>query len=489
MDKTPVEGPVPVLQKDDSFFSKVGIDVTWDRQDVQKFHPHGGNPDGETVKFIVPKQPAGHFMFLGDMWLNMSVTLRDKDGKVLDGATDDVAPADNIGQTMFESVKMFLNETQVSSGNNSMYHYMCKVSNMLNHSSDKKRSQLRLQGYAEDNEADVNPVYHYEQPGYHIRKQFFGHYKDAVTFVYNAKGPSYFVVPLVSEFTPCRRPMTSGVECRLELVRSSPFFYLQGPEHAGQIPVEAGGAGTGGRTFADVGARVVIESLELCVPIKEMNASLTLEIEQHLSKKPITYQTMRMEVHKYPLSKGRQNFELNDLKTYVTSPERLFLFIVNDSRFSGKDGKNPYFFTPSVEYTGDDATKKNTGATLQTIRLCINNESQEAVDTSSYISTLFRKFKELNDALGYTRNSPDSVSFTPREYEVGKFVMGYDLTAGKNAALLGPDIRGRPREGAITLQMSFDKPLPEEAWLVVMADYHSGVTIDKNRSVLYKYLN
>ena len=119
MDKTPVEGPVPVLQKDDSFFSKVGIDVTWDRQDVQKFHPHGGNPDGETVKFIVPKQPAGHFMFLGDMWLNMSVTLRDKDGKVLDGATDDVAPADNIGQTMFESVKMFLNETQVSSGNNS----------------------------------------------------------------------------------------------------------------------------------------------------------------------------------------------------------------------------------------------------------------------------------------------------------------------------------------------------------------------------------
>ena len=85
------------------------------------------------------------------------------------------------------------------------------------------------------------------------------------------------------------------------------------------------------------------------------------------------------------------------------------------------------------------------------------------------------------------RNSPYSVNFTLRDYGKTKCIFGYDLTAGKNAASLGADMRGRAREGNLKAEIHFNKKLPCAGWLLCLSEWHSGVTISKNRNVVYQY--
>ena len=234
--------------------------------------------------------------------------------------------------------------------------------------------------------------------------------------------------------------------------------------------------------------RIDIVEAELQIPVRTMQASLDLKLEQLLAKSPMVYRTVRMDMMKVDIPLGATGYTNTSLKSATLCPDRMFFAFVPEYQMSGKTGCNSYRFSAVISKE-NAAMDDEDNASLIDMKLYINSELLESYDTNTRADTLKRKYLELNNSLGNTRLSDSSVSFGIPDYANLKFVVGYDLTVSKNAALLGPDVRGVNKDGAMKLDLKFDKPIPAKVWLLVFSEYHSKVEIDKNRNVSYFYIN
>ena len=197
---------------------------------------------------------------------------------------------------------------------------------------------------------------------------------------------------------------------------------------------------------------------------------------------------MRMDMMKVDIPLGATGYTNSSLKCSTLCPDRMFFAFVPEYQMSSDKGYNSYVFS-SVMKKADATADDENNASLTDMKLYVNSELLESYDTNTAADTLKRKYLELNNALGNTRLSDTSVSFGIPDYANLKFIVGYDLTASKNAALLGTDVRGVNKDGAMKLDIKFDKPIPVKVWLLVFSEYHSKVEIDKNRNVSYFYIN
>ena len=381
-----------------------------------------------------------------------------------------------------------------------MYH-------LLAYDKNKQNTSLRSQGFTVDDEAVWNTNYDYSKSGYAIRKEFFGHVTGS-NGDFHYYGPNdgniVFTAPVMTDFSSCNKPMIPNVGGRLELTRASKEFYLmeiksntpiptpneERVDDGGQVPLEEGEDGppaVATREFSAIGAKIKIKGLNLYVLVKEMNPSLNLKIEDHLAKSALIYHTTRMELRKHLLPANQQTFSIRDVKTSETSPEKIFFVIVKDENMNGKNGENPFIFANGV-FSSDWPDQNRPGAMLENMRFMINNQSLESYETFDAGPTLHRKYRELAEVLGFDRKSAESLPFTPREYEVDHFIVGYDLTKAKNSSLLNRQVKGQPIEGSFLLELKFSAPLPKQAWLLSLSEFRSAVVVDKNRNVRYRYL-
>ena len=289
-------------------------------------------------------------------------------------------------------------------------------------------------------------------------------------------------VPLMTEFNATRLPILPNVSIRIRLKRSDRKFYMM--IQPWMVATERDKAIT---DFDDKKYRIKILSAVINIPVKTMNVSLDLKVEQMLSKKPIEYHTKRMEITKKLMSKGSIIFNTTQLKQETSCPDRIFFMIVPDYCLTGKSGQDPFYFSSIIRPDNGTQFDDNRTSPVET-KLTVNNVSLETQDTNTKEETLWRKYLELDQTMGNRTSTDKSISFDVEDYRHIKFVMGYDLTTAKNAALLGPDIRGETMEGALCFEIRFNKGLPDDCWLFCMSEYRCLVKIDKNRSVMCQYL-
>ena len=473
------EGPVPMMLPEDQFFQKTGMDVTWVKNWTMTIQPVSA-PDNKNLVFMIPALSFANYYFLQDMKIRLNVLLRDKDDEPLK-TTDFICPVNNIGSSIFEDCKMYLQETQCSSGNNSLYPFFSYLFHMLNFSSDKKKGYLSLQGFTPDNEGDWGDLnYKTQNTGFSERRHWFGNTDSEGAFTYSDSDawPVTFIAPILTDFSRVQQPMIAQVGGRIELTRSNASFYLMEKKPKS------------GSTFSARGAHLKIVGAELMIPVKQMTPSLNMKIETHLSSKPIKYDTIRCDLRKYLISRGQTVFNCDDLKTSQVSPDRMFFMLIPDYKINGLNGFNPFEFSNRIRSEADTTSGTPTNDSyLQSMRLTINNESLESFESATVYDTAFRKYMETNDVLGFTRTSDSSISFRPNDFFSAKFVMAYDLTASKCSSAYGANMRGSSKDGALKLEMRFSKELPCSVWLLCLSEYHSSITIDKNRNVVYNYFS
>ena len=478
----PVDTNIPVLQQEENFNNKVGVDTTWTNNWVIPIGPES-DPDKDSIKFNAPKLSNGNYYFLQEAKINITAQIVDKDGNApLD--TTAVGVVNSIGTSLFSEIKIFCNDTELNGACSSEFPYFAYVYHLLNYSKEKKEGNLKLQGYIEANAADYSEVRHNVPvaSSYLLRRDMFGHYGAGGFKFNNANDITALSIPLMSEFNATKLPIIPNVNIRVRLKRSEPDFYMMLQpwlDSAKRTPAI--------EDFKAKKYRIKILSAVLNIPVKTMNVSLDLKIEQMLAKKPVEYHTKRMEVTKKHITKGSVIFNTTQLKEETTCPERMFFMIVPDYCLTGNEGQDPFYLSDLIRTDGGTKYEQARSSVVES-KLCVNNVSLETQDTGTAEETLWRKYQELDNVMGNKTNSNSSLSFSVEDYRNIKFIIGYDLTQAKNAALLGPEIRGVNLEGALSFELRFSKGLPCDCWLICMSEYRSLVKIDKNRSVMCQYL-
>ena len=480
----PSTAAIPVQQDRDSFFSKEAIDSTWTRSWDMVCPPVAASAH-DSLTFNLPKLGQGNYYFLQDARIHVALRLLDKDGAppAVDGS---IAPVEDFASAIFSDVKVFFNETQANSNTAGMYPYHSYLNALLSYSAEKKQGSAMVQGFVGQNRADYNakPKRPGEKSAFLRRRSMFGNYLDGAHFTYSdaTSPPTSASAPLLTEFSSTNMPLISNVGVRIELSRASPNFYLMLDPELAADAVPAWEAALEEKKY-----KLLIDKIQIVVPVKTMNPSLDLKVEQRLAQKPLEYRTVRMEMSKKPIAKGLNTFSTTQLKQESVCPDRIYFMVVPDYQLNGAKGKNPFHFCSTIR-AEDAAYFDDNRANLEEMRLSINNETLETYETSSTDETVLRKYLELDQAMGHGRTSNSSLTFNPEDYRELFFVMGYDLTAAKNAALLGPDIRGMNKEGAMRLDLRWSRVLPCDCWLVMLSEYHSMIKIDKNQSGMCQYL-
>lgn len=461
--------PIPAVSSEEGFFGRERLDTTWSDSWSLTLQP-SAVVDDTRMTFQCPKLSGNNFAYLNRMSLKMTFSLTDPDGKP---PTENlsIAPVNFFPNVMFSSVKLFLNETQVTGSVNGLYSYYSYISALISNSTDKKKGYLQAFGYYEDDERSWKQMVERDS-GWSSRRSLFGDYKEVTTnnhFVFSDKRATLFA-DLLTEFSASSVPMINQVGIRVELLLNKPEFYLQST---------AGDAAK----CSEKKYKLNIHSAELSIPIKTMTPSLSLALERKLHTSNLEYNTVRMDLRRILIPKGNSVFSTDNLKQTASSPDRIYLFLMPESRMTSNYGPS---CLRMCAYIGPE--EKSQRCYLQSIRLTMNNQSLESSDTATSSRDLYvRKLKEFYENLGC-----DDTDFAPRisltDYIAGKFIMIYDLTKAKRASVSAPNVRSDVKEGNLKLEMTFTKPLVENAFLCVMSEYHSKVIVDKNRNVTYRYL-
>lgn len=470
-------GEVPAaaaVASGETFFQKEIVDSTWINNWTYTCQPSAAINDTQ-ITFQFPKFVGDNFPFIQKMKLKLRMKLVDENGDPPE-RNQTVCPINLFGKTLFSSVKLFLNETQVTAGANGLFPYLAYVEALINNGTDKKRGAMQLGGYYEDDIECWNQMDDTQEgPGWGERRSLFGELKivgsgEAAVFQFDYRANEVTtIVEVNTEFSGCSTPMLNMVGGRLELMLNRPEFYLQCEADNVDDCVE--------KKY-----RLEIGMAELLIPVKTMSPTLCQGIEKTLSTKNQEYNTTRMDLRKIALAKGVSTFTTDNVKQCATSPDRMYLFLIPEAALSRAFGTSALRM---CNYVGETV---KTRAYLKSMRMTLNNESLESSEVAGDAVALdVRKLFEFYENMGMW-DSDTATRIGKDEYAQGKYVVVYDLTKAKRAALSRGVIKPEAKDGALKLDLIFNKELPENAFLFVISEFHSKVVVDKNRNVTYRYL-
>ena len=490
--------PVPMVMDSGVFFPKRGTDTTYEKVWTMSQNLAEVMTDTKLV-FNLPSLTSNNFYNLKEAYVTMKIRLEDttKDDKT--PASERICPINNYGVSLFKDVQISLNSVRIDSGATGLNAVQGYLSALFNNTLNRKDGWLSLQGYVEDNWRDYKKVFTHSG-AFKRQELLFG------TNTYSAEEPSFSFnkqgeyttlrCPIVSQFTSCEAPLLSGVDVRIEMHRSDLSYNLMMD------------AGSESKFKEEIGNfRLDIKDPELICPVLTYNPSFNARLEDTLAKSGMMYHTIRLEMTKVPITEGTTNFITTNIKNLSTTPDRIFFMIQPEWAMNSGYGNSPLIFKnriepvpPKVEPPPDSLNDDpaptpapqpvpKPAAHLKNMRLSLNNESLETSNTMGGAADLaFRKLRDLYTVLGFDDAEMSALSIDVSDFAAQKFICAYDCTRGKNSAKLSPNVRGITTPGQMKLELEFDNPTPAYGWLIIAAEYHSAIQINKSRQVVYKLL-
>jgi hypothetical protein len=138
-----------------SFFASLPTDSRFLKCTAQKVMP-SSSIDGKTIEFNLERYQAGNVYLIQDTNIEVSVVIQKKDNSLPD-KTVTVGPVNNILHSLFESVRLTINDVPITISPLN-HHYKCYFSNCLTYSSLVKAAQLSAQGWYGDFSGHFGPT-------------------------------------------------------------------------------------------------------------------------------------------------------------------------------------------------------------------------------------------------------------------------------------------------------------------------------------------
>ena len=255
--------------------------------------------------------------------MEVTCLITKSDGVTLPDTAKKVAPINNIAHSLFESVRLTINDIPISISPNN-YGYKAYINNALTYSSIIKDAQMSQQGWYTDlsshMEADNNNS-GFSQRNNAFRKNF------KTTEAYRPEGATFFA-RLLHDLVSAEAGLPPNTKVKIELQKASDEFLLM-------------------KQAADTeNYKLKITNICLYIPIAQLSAAVFNELNTYMTRKidpqPVGIHYRRTEVRPITFPKNKQEYFSDGLFTDSEMPCRICLCFVETKSKIGDMTKNPY---------------------------------------------------------------------------------------------------------------------------------------------------
>ena len=366
--------------------------------------------------------------------------LRQNGNPLADG--DDVGPVNLFLHSLFSEVDISLNDTQITSSNNT-YPYRAYLETLLSYGPDAKASQLSSSMYYKDTVGAMDEIAAVadDVPNKGLK---------ARTLLTKGNRMVDMVGTIHSDLFFQDKYLLNNINLRVRLVRSKDAFCLMGAKDA---------------TF-----KVKIHECKLIVRKIRLSPSIFLAHAKALEMGNAKYPIRRAICKTFTVPRG--NLDVNQENLFSGQlPTRIVIGCVDNNSFNGSFHKNPFNF-------------KHFNLTQLKIYLDGQQQSLKPIEpnfaTNKYIlvySTLFSGTGKLQ--------KDEGIDITRTDYSNGYALYAFDLTPdlaeGGHFNLL--------RQGNVRLELKFGAALAETTNVIVYAEFENIIEIDKQRNIILDYKN
>ena len=366
--------------------------------------------------------------------------LRQNGNPFADG--DDVGPVNLFLHSLFSEVDISLNDTQITSSNNT-YPYRAYLETLLSYGPDAKASQLSSSMYYKDTAGAMDEIAAVadDVPNKGLK---------ARTLLTKGNRMVDMVGTIHSDSFFQDKYLLNNINLRIRLVRSKDAFCLMGAEDA---------------TF-----KVKIHECKLIVRKIRLSPSVLLAHAKALEMRNATYPIRRAICKTFTVLRG--NLDVNQENLFSGQlPTHIVIGCVDNNSFNGAFHKNPFNF-------------KNFNLTQLEIYLDGQHQSLEPIEPNFATNKYILAYSTLFSGTGKLQKD-EGIDITRTDYSNGYALYAFDLTPdlaeGGHLNLL--------RQGNVRLELKFGAVLAETTNVIVYAEFENIIEIDKQRNIIFDYKN
>ena len=406
-----------------------------------EYNPISSLSDGVPIEFVISGS-GQDYMDLANSYIFAKVQVVRGDNAPIDN-TDHVAPVNLFLHSLFSEVDIKLNDTLVSSTNNT-YAYRAYLETLLTYGKEAKESQLTTALYYKDvagSMEDDNP---------HDNGQHNHGMKHRHAFIEDGRAVD-MMGRLHSDLFFQDRLMLNDMTLRIRLVRNKDAFCLI--------------SGTAGAAYK---ARIV--ECKMLIRKVKVSPSIALAHARALESSNAKYPLKRGHVKTYTIPAGNLNHSQEQLFT-GDIPSRIVIGIVDNDSFNGRYDRNPFNFK---HYS------------LTQIKLFLDGQQQlvRPIETNYAARNFINGYVSLFNATGkYMKD--ENLDISREDYNRGYALYAFDLS---------PDLGDSghfqlQREGSVRVDLKFAAALPNTVNVICYAEFDSVIEVDRHRNVIFNYSN
>jgi hypothetical protein len=364
------------------------------------------------------------------------------DGTPIDD-TDNVGPVNLFLHSLFSEVDVKLNDTIVSSTNNT-YAYRAYIESLLSYGPAAKKSQLTSALYFKDVRNSMEEANPHDQNalnlGFVKRHSFFegGRVVDMI-------GRLHSDLFFQDKYLP------SDVNIRIRLVRNKDSFCLMS-------------------NVAQAAFKIKILECKLLVRKVKLSPSIFVAHAKALEHGNAKYAVRRVVVKTFTIPRGSLSNSAENLFSGQL-PTRIVFGCVDNDSFNGSYLKNPFNFK---HFNQSQIKLYLDGQNRQITPIETNFAARQYI--SAYMS-LFSGVGSVNDDIG---NHIDREDFAGG-YALYAFDLTPDLSESGHFNLI--------REGNLRVDLKFTLPLANTINVIAYAEFQNIIEFDRNKNILFDYNN
>jgi hypothetical protein len=422
-------------------FDNVEVETGVKKMYTQTFRPISSSSSKGPFTFEIPSDP-GKFTDAESIRLHGRMRIMKNDAGTLTKlpAGAKVSVVNNIFNSLWSSINIRLNGTEITDPSSRWYSYKSYFENLLSYSSATKENILSFKGFIKD-----DPKKYDEVGNANVISTNNGYVQRQAMFVQSKW--VYFCINIHADITTLRKYIPPNIKIMMELQRNSDEFCLLSHQSIDNFKIE----------LDDL--RMSVNRIEASVDVMDYY------INKIKSGKMPRLSLDRSLLKTYTVTKGRSDLSEHNIISGSQLPDQIIIGIVTESAHRGDITKNPFNFQ-SLGITEASLVVNGVSEPPQLYKVDIDNG-----DTAD----LYASFLE-NIGIGVDDRE---CGVTYEDYYGGCFLLVWDRTQDKCNRFH----RHQQESGSIDVHIRTKAALTETVTVVMYATYSADLMLEGDKVI------
>ena len=407
-----------------------------------EYNPISSLADGTPIEFVV-NGSGQDYIDLANTQIYVRAEIVQANGGAID-ANNHVGPVNLLLHSLFSEVDVKLNDTLVSSSNNT-YSYRSYLETLLSYGPAAKNSQMTSALYYKDvaTYMDENNPHDGTLHNTGLKKRHA---------LFENGGVVDMMGAIHSDMFFQERYLPSDVGLRIRFVRNKNAFCLMS-------------------SVADANFKIKIHDCKLYVRKLKLNPSVFIGHAKALEVSNARYPIKRVICKTFTIPTGNLDYSQENLFTGQL-PCRLVMGCVDNDAFNGLFAKNPFNF-------------KHFNLTQLKLYLDGQQHHIKPLEPNYAAKQYIGAYMSLFSGTGKLQKDEGN-DISREDYSGGYALYAFDLTPDLSE---GGDHFNLSRDGSVRIDLKFANPLPNTINVIAYAEFENLIELDRNRNIVFDYSN